>query len=79
MESYGTDKESSNLMLLFDQGQFLRIYAFTRDLLSFKLIFDISIVLFSKETNKISVPFLTIEPSSKCPPKTLHPSSAKLK
>ena len=66
-------------MLLFDQGQFLRIYAFTRDLLSFKLIFDISIVLFSKETNKISVPFLTIEPSSKCPPETLHPSSAKLK
>ena len=40
---------------------------------------DISTILFAKETNKISVPFLTIEPSSKCPPKTLHPSSAKLK
>ena len=79
MGSYGTDKESSNLMLLFDQGQFLRIYAFTRDWFLVKFWLEISIISFSKETNKMSVAFLTIEPSSKCPPKTLHPSSAKLR
>ena len=73
--SWGIDKELSNLIALLDQGQSFKIYAFTRESLMIKSWFEILIIFCSKESNNISVPFFTIHPSSRCPPKTLHPVS----
>ena len=50
MALWGTENESSNLTLLLDQGQFLRIYTFTRDRFSFKFWLVISIILLSNLT-----------------------------
>jgi len=71
--------ELSNLIALFDQGQSFKINCFTRDSFFYNSLLEILIIFCSKESNRISVPFFTIHPSSRCPPKTLHPSSAKLK